>query len=69
MQDMQIKDERLRQSAVVFENTREGVIVTDPELTIVDFNKAFSRLTELDQDEISNQRRTLKSIQPLDEDF
>jgi len=69
MQDMQIKDERLRQSAVVFENTREGVIVTDPELTIVDFNKAFSRLTEIDQDEISSKRRTLKSIQPLDEDF
>ena len=64
MRDMRLKDERLRQSAVVYENTREGIIVTDPAFRIVNFNKAFARLTGLDEDELIGRNPTLESIQP-----
>ena len=69
MQDLRVKDERLRQSAVVYENTREGIIVTDPEFRIVNFNKAFARLTGLDDAELIGRNPTLESIQPVNPDF
>ena len=38
-------EERLRLAASVFENTAEGVIITDPAGTILDVNRAFSDIT------------------------
>ncbi|WP_292950741.1 MULTISPECIES: EAL domain-containing protein [unclassified Neptuniibacter] len=45
-------DDYLRQSAVVFDNTSEGVMITDPQCRIQMVNAAFSQLTGYKEDEV-----------------
>lgn len=45
-------EERLRLSASVFENTDEGVVITDPDAHIVEVNPAFTEITGYERDEI-----------------
>ncbi|OWY39996.1 hypothetical protein CEK28_04455 [Xenophilus sp. AP218F] len=45
-------ESRLRQSAVVYENTIEGVIITDSALRILDVNRAFTQITGYERAEI-----------------
>ena len=45
----------LRQAATVFENTNEGVIITDGEGTILAVNKAFARITGHPEDQLLGQ--------------
>jgi diguanylate cyclase (GGDEF)-like protein/PAS domain S-box-containing protein len=49
-------EERLRQSATVFENTTEGVMITDVERRIVAVNRAFTEITGYGQEELTGQR-------------
>lgn len=44
--------ERLRQAAVVFDSTREGVLVTDHRGLIVHVNRAFMEITGYQEDEV-----------------
>ena len=47
------KDEQgLRQAAAVFESTREGLMVTDPDRRIVRINPAFTAITGYAEDEV-----------------
>lgn len=48
-------EERLRQSATVFESTLEGVVITDPQGRIVATNRAFSTITGYAEDEVLGQ--------------
>lgn len=43
--DLQVANAQLRLSASVFEHTLEGIIITDPDATIVEVNNAFTVLT------------------------
>ncbi|MCW8907485.1 MAG: EAL domain-containing protein [Sedimenticola sp.] len=43
--DKKRAEENLRLSASVFENTAEGVVITDPDGTILDINRAFTEIT------------------------
>lgn len=43
---------RLRQAARVFENTSEGVVITDPDQRIVAVNQAFTRITGYSEEEV-----------------
>ena len=53
---------QLRQAATVFENTLEGVMITDPQLVIVAINRAFSEITGYSESEaIGNTPRLLQS--------
>ncbi len=45
-------DERLRLAASVFENALEGVVITDPDGTIVEVNRAFSDILGYSRDEV-----------------
>jgi len=45
-------EERLRQSAVVVENTAEAVIVTDPQRNITTVNQAFTEITGYEEAEV-----------------
>lgn len=55
-------EEVLRQSAVLFESTRDGVTITDAQGSIVSVNRAFSEITGYSADEvIGHNPRLLKS--------
>ena len=45
-------EERLRLAASVFENTNEGVIITDPDGNILDVNLAFSQIQGYSREEV-----------------
>lgn len=53
--ELKINEEQLRQAAAVFESTREGVMITDPQHRIVRVNKAFSDITGYEAEEILGQ--------------
>jgi diguanylate cyclase (GGDEF)-like protein/PAS domain S-box-containing protein len=50
--DRKRSEERLRQQAMVFNITQEGVVITDPQCRVIDVNPAFERITEYSRDEI-----------------
>ncbi|WP_019572164.1 bifunctional diguanylate cyclase/phosphodiesterase [Thioalkalivibrio sp. ALD1] len=54
-------DERQRLASVVFENTREGVVITDATAHILSVNRAFTELMGYTQDEVVG--RTPKMFQ------
>lgn len=55
-------DTRLRLAASVFENAREGILMTGPDATILDVNVAFTRLTGYSREEaIGNKPNMLRS--------
>lgn len=47
---------RLRRAARVFDNTQEGIIITDPHRIIVDVNQAFCALTGYMREEVIGQK-------------
>ena len=55
-------ERRLRQSATVFENTTEGVMITDVNSIIINVNDAFSNITGRERSEVIGKRASsLKS--------
>jgi diguanylate cyclase (GGDEF)-like protein/PAS domain S-box-containing protein len=60
---------QLRQAAKVFENTSEGVIITDPGQRIVAVNQAFTRITGYSEDEAKGQKPKLLRSGRHDDDF
>ncbi|MRR35157.1 PAS domain S-box protein, partial [bacterium] len=50
--ERELAEEKLRLSAKVFDNTVEGVIITDAETTILAVNRAFSQVTGYQEEEI-----------------
>ncbi len=54
--------EQRRLTASVFENTHEGILITDPQGKIIEVNAAFSRITGYDREEVLGRNpRLLKS--------
>ena len=68
-QERRRAEDRLRQSAAVFEHTREGVIVTDPELRITLVNRAFCDITGYTAPEVLGRNPSLLSSGRHDRDF
>lgn len=62
-------EERLRQAAVVFESTREGVLVTDAEKRIVMVNRAFTEITSYTEAESIGNVPNMLSSGRHDRDF
>lgn len=62
-------EESLRQAAAVFDSTREGVLVTDPEQTIVHVNPAFSLITGYAPEEVLGKTPRLLRSGHHDSDF
>ncbi len=50
---------QLRQAAIVFESTREGIIITDAEHKIIKVNRAFLDLFGYEEQELLNQHRRI----------
>ena len=59
--DRREHDERQRLASVVFENTREGVVITDATAHILSVNRAFTKLMGYSEDEVIG--RTPKMFQ------
>lgn len=62
MRDMRKKEERLQQAAAVFDNTREGIILTNADLSVISVNNAFTTLTGFEKVEIVQQATHLGSL-------
>jgi diguanylate cyclase (GGDEF)-like protein/PAS domain S-box-containing protein len=62
-------EERLRQASVVFESTREGVIITDAEQRILRVNPAFCELTGYTETEVMGQTPSLLNSGRQGRDF
>lgn len=45
-------EDQLRQAASVFASAREGILITDPDGTILDVNSAFSRITDYSREDV-----------------
>lgn len=45
-------EQQLRQHAMVFENSQEGIVITDPQGCVIDANASFERITEYRLSEI-----------------
>ncbi|MBU0720635.1 PAS domain S-box protein [bacterium] len=52
-------EKRLRQSAAVFENTSEGVMITDAQVYIIDVNDAFTSITGRTKEEAIHQKPSI----------
>ncbi len=57
--ERQRTDERLRQTAVVFDNAAEGVMITDAATRILSVNRAFCDITGYTEAEVQGQTPAL----------
>lgn len=62
-------EERLRQTAIVFDNTTEGIMITDAQGTIVAVNRAFTEITGYAADEVQGKHPRMLSSGRHDEAF
>lgn len=59
--ERKLNEDRLRQASVVFESTREGVIITDAKTRIQRVNHAFTEITSYTEEEVIGQTPRLLS--------
>jgi len=62
-------EEKLRQSATVFENTAEGVIITNSDNNITAVNRAFSEITGYIEEEVLGKHPRLLKSERQERDF
>ncbi len=62
-------EERLRQAATVFESTREGVIITDAQRSIIAVNSAFTEVTGYREEEVRGKNPRILSSGRHDDTF
>uniref|UniRef100_UPI00145F97E8 PAS domain S-box protein n=1 Tax=Candidatus Roseilinea sp. NK_OTU-006 TaxID=2704250 RepID=UPI00145F97E8 len=62
-------EERLRQTAIVFDNTTEGIMITDAQGAIVAVNRAFSEITGYTAEEVQGKHPNMLSSGRHDEAF
>ena len=60
---------RLRQAAAVFENSNEGVVITDPQAKVVAVNQAFSKISGYSEEEAVGQTPKLWKSDRHEEPF
>ncbi|MDF0606578.1 EAL domain-containing protein [Neisseriaceae bacterium TC5R-5] len=53
--DSKLEEMRLRQAAAIYENTMQGVMITDKAMHIIDINRAFTKITGYVLEEIVGQ--------------
>lgn len=52
MCNMQANEERIKQASIVFNNTREGIVLTNKNFTVISINNAFAKLTGLTENQV-----------------
>ncbi|MEC4723221.1 EAL domain-containing protein [Noviherbaspirillum sp. CPCC 100848] len=69
MSEQKRNEERLRQSAAVFETTREGIVVLDAERRILMVNQAFTNITGYSEREVIGLSPSIMRSSRHDDDF
>jgi diguanylate cyclase (GGDEF)-like protein/PAS domain S-box-containing protein len=69
MSERRNAEEHMQLAAKVFENTAEGIMITDPDLRIRSVNPAFSTITGYSQQEVLGQRPSVLSSGQHDRRF
>ncbi|MBK1629628.1 hypothetical protein CKO31_02525 [Thiohalocapsa halophila] len=67
--DRRVAEEREERARTVFENTSEGIVVTDPEQRIIAVNRAFTEITGYTEDEVLGHTPRLLQSGRQDESF
>ena len=67
--DRKNAEEKLRQAAVVVDNTAEAIMVTDKEANIISVNKAFSEITGYTEQEVIGKNPRILQSQKHDREF
>lgn len=67
--ERKLTEEKLRLSAAVFENTTEGVLITDSASRIVSINRAFTEITGYSNDEAIGQSPNMLKSGHHDDEF
>lgn len=62
-------EHKLKQAASIFENTIEGIIITDAEVNILSVNPAFTRITGYEEDEVRGKNPKILSSGRQDKTF
>jgi diguanylate cyclase (GGDEF)-like protein/PAS domain S-box-containing protein len=62
-------EDQMRLAAVAFENTLEGILVTDAELQIISVNRAFTQITGHQSAEVLGRDLSVLAAEPLDGNF
>ena len=57
--EIEVNQQKLRQAAVVFDNTSEGILITDRDHRIVSVNKAFTEITGYTEEEVLGRNPSL----------
>lgn len=67
--DQKLAELRLHQAAKVFENTSEGVMITDADQRIMAVNQAFTRITGYGEDEVRGREPAILRSGRHDDDY
>ncbi|MGB5445875.1 MAG: EAL domain-containing protein [Psychromonas sp.] len=62
MRNMKANEERIKQATIVFNNTREGIVLTDTNFTIISINNAFIKLTGITEKQVLNDSYDLGTL-------
>ena len=62
MRNMHANEERMKQSSVVFDNTREGIVLTNTDFTAISINNAFKKLTGCTEEQVTSASLNLDSF-------
>lgn len=63
------KELQLEQSAIFFENSNEGILITDANRKIISVNKAFSKITGYEKEEVLGKTPSILSSGVHDKEF
>lgn len=67
--DQKLADEKSRLSAIMFESTQEGAIITDKQSRIIAINQAFTNITGYTEEEVLGKKPSLLSSGRHDKTF
>ncbi len=59
----------LRQAAIVFDNTGEGIVVTDAQRRVVAINQAFTKISGFSREDVQGRRLSVRDAGHYDEAF
>jgi diguanylate cyclase (GGDEF)-like protein/PAS domain S-box-containing protein len=62
MRNMQENEDRIKQATIVFNNTREGIVLTDTNFTVISINNALENLIGLTEKQVVNDSLNLRAL-------